>query len=189
MYLLIGLGNPGEKYRDTRHNIGFSFLDSLSSKYGFSFTDSKWKAKACKTTLWQEAVVVAKPETFMNLSGSAVGAIASYYKIPPEKIVVVHDDLDLPVGRVKMVIDRGPGGHNGIASIITHINSKKFARVRIGVGRPIPEKMEVSSFVLGKFDPADARIVEDLFADIEHALHLYMQQGVAAAMNFINTIK
>ncbi len=189
MHLIVGLGNPGEKYKKTRHNVGFSFLDQLAEKHSFSFSDSKWKAKTCKTILWGEPVVLAKPETFMNLSGESVGRIASYFKIAAEKIVVVHDELDLPTGRVKMVVDRGPGGHKGIVSIISHLNSKNFARIRIGVGRPKSEMMEVSSFVLGKFEGAELQDIEKMYNDIEHGMELYVHQGRAVAMNFLNTIK
>jgi PTH1 family peptidyl-tRNA hydrolase len=161
----------------------------MGEKYGFSFSDSKWQAKTCKTLLWGEAVIIAKPETFMNLSGISVGSIASYYKIPVEKIIVVHDDLDLPVGRVKMVTDRGAGGHNGIISIISHLNSKKFSRIRIGVGRPQSEKMEMSGFVLGKFLDTERATVEKMYVDIEHGIQLFLQQGQLIAMNFLNAIK
>lgn len=169
--------------------MGFSFLDQLSGKYGFSFSDSKWKALICKTTLWGDLVVFAKPQTYMNLSGEAVGRIASYYKIPPEKIIVVHDEIDLPVGRVKIVTDRGAGGHNGIISIISHLGSKNFARIRIGVGKPKSEMIEVSSFVLGKLEETSLQTVEKMYDDIERGIELYIKQGGAAAMNFLNTIK
>jgi PTH1 family peptidyl-tRNA hydrolase len=125
----------------------------------------------------------------MNLSGMSVGQMASYYKIPPEQIIVIHDELDLPIGRVKMVFDRGPGGHNGIVSIISHLNSKNFARIRIGVGRPNSEKVDASNFVLGRFEETELQTVEKMYNDIEYALKLFIQQGRAAAMNFLNTIK
>jgi PTH1 family peptidyl-tRNA hydrolase len=189
LHLIVGLGNPGEKYNKTRHNIGFAFLDHLAEKHGFSFSGPKWQAKNCKTLLWGESLVLAKPETFMNLSGMSVGQMASYYKITPEKIIVIHDELDLPLGRVKMVFDRGPGGHNGIISIIAHLNSKNFARIRIGVGRPNSEKVEMSSFVLSRFEETELQTVEKMYNDIEYALELYVRQGRAVAMNFLNTIK
>lgn len=189
MYLIVGLGNPGDKYNNTRHNIGFSFLDQLAEKHGFSFSDSKWKAKICKTMLYGEAVVLIKPETFMNLSGMSVGMIASYYKISVDEIIVIHDELDLPVGRVKMVSNRGPGGHNGIVSIISHLKSKEFSRIRIGVGRPKSERMEVSSFVLGHFDTVEIKSVEAMYKDIEHGLELFVRDSRSVAMNFLNTIK
>lgn len=189
MFLIIGLGNPGEKYCNTRHNVGFIFLDYLAEKHGLTFSKSKWKAVVCKGRLWGEEVVLVKPETFMNLSGMAVGLIASYYRINPADIVVVYDDLDLPVGRVKMACNRGPGGHNGIISLISHLNSKAFNRVRIGIGRPKTVEHPVSNFVLGKFENAEFLDIERQFPDIEHALTLFVCNGSAVAMNYLNTLK
>jgi len=120
LYLLVGLGNPGERYSTTRHNVGFIFLDYLAERLSLVFKRSKWQALQARAMLWNTPVLLVKPETYMNLSGEAVGAISRYYQVPAERVIVVHDDLDLPQGRVKIVAGRGAGGHTGIISIIKH---------------------------------------------------------------------
>ncbi len=185
MYLIAGLGNPGQKYDDTRHNIGFMFLDYLASEANDNFKDSKWEASVLKMNLWSQQMILVKPQTFMNLSGKAVGLIASYYQIEPEKIIVVHDDLDLDAGRIKVVFDRGHGGHNGIRSIIESLGTREFARLRIGIGRP-PEKMKPSSFVLSRFSSEEMSDVQEGFVDMARAIRLIMEEGVVKAMNYMN---
>jgi len=189
VYLIAGLGNPGDKYRQTRHNIGFIFVDYLAERFNLSFSDSKWQASVSQGRVFGEKVIFVKPTTFMNLSGAAVGQVASYYKIPLEKILIVHDELDLSPGRVKMNSKRGAGGHNGIASIISHLSSKDFLRLRIGVGRPPGKNIEVSRFVLGRFSAEERQSVEAIFADLERGVALFMEKDAAAAMNYLNAIK
>jgi len=185
MRLIVGLGNPGEKYRGTRHNIGFQVLDYLAEQVDLSFSGSKWQAQVLKSTLWGESTVLVKPETFMNESGLAVGMISSYYRIASEDIIVVHDDLDLDLARVKVVVNRGAGGHNGISSLISHLGNKKFTRVRVGIGRP-PGLMSASDFVLGRFNQGERKVISEKIPQICSDLRLIVEQGALGAMATIN---
>jgi peptidyl-tRNA hydrolase, PTH1 family len=187
LYLLAGLGNPGDKYEATRHNIGFMALDYLASRQSLSFADSKWQALIGKGELWNTPVILIKPQTFMNASGRAVAAVASFFKILPSNIIVVHDELDLQLGRVKIVIDRGAGGHNGIRSIIDSLGTASFCRIRAGIGRPEPP-IPTASYVLSEFRTEERVKVEEEFGIIEEAVKLILDGGVSAAMNRINAL-
>lgn len=187
MHLVVGLGNPGAKYESTRHNIGFLALDNLARRQGCSFAESKWQALFSKTALWSTPVLLVKPQTYMNASGRAVAAIAAFFKIPPEKIIVIHDELDLPLGRVKIVIDRGAGGHNGIRSLIAELGSKDFCRIRAGIGRPEPP-LSVTHFVLSSFAPQEGPILANELEVIVESVRLILEKGVPAAMNRINAM-
>lgn len=183
--MIVGLGNPGDTYQGTRHNIGFQVLDSLAEEHRVSFADSKWQAKIAKTTLWGHSVILIKPETYMNESGRAVGQIASYYRVLPRNIVVLHDDLDLALARIKVVYDRGAGGHNGIISLITHLNSREFVRIRIGIGRPtLP--IPIKNFVLARFLPEEQAIISQQMGTIQQAIRLILEKDPLSAMSMIN---
>lgn len=188
MYLLVGLGNPGNDYAVTRHNVGFIFLDYLAREYGFTFKSSKWQAEVVKDTLWGKPVVLAKPQTFMNRSGAAVAQIVNFFQISTENLIVVHDDLDLEVGRIKIVTSRGAGGHNGIRSIIQHLDANNFTRIKIGIGRP-PVPMTSSNYVLSKFSPDEQKILEENLQNVEEAARMILEHGTIAAMNQINAKK
>lgn len=185
MFLLVGLGNPGDEYSSTRHNIGFLFLDHLAAGSGLVFKKSKWQAEVVKGGLWNSPVLLAKPLTFMNRSGDAVGLIARFHDVAASRVVVVHDDLDLPFGRVKVVVNRGPSGHNGVKSIIDHLGTRDFPRIRVGVGRP-PGEATASQFVLGRFSSEELRHLPSLFGLIEKAAQLIVTEGVLRAMTLIN---
>ncbi|HFQ81929.1 MAG TPA: aminoacyl-tRNA hydrolase [Desulfobacterales bacterium] len=185
MLLIVGLGNPGAKYQGTRHNIGFQILDYLSENNNFTFSPSKWLAQTAKAEIWGERLLFVKPETFMNESGQAVERIASYFHIAAPDIIVIHDDLDLDLGRVKVVNSRGSGGHRGISSIINHLHSREFSRIRVGIGRP-PAPMAVTDFVLGRFAAAERQILSVRIPQIEAALKLIVKKGPLAAMAMIN---
>jgi len=186
MYLIVGLGNPGKQYAETRHNVGFMALDYLADKNNLTFTDSKWKASIAKAVAWDESVILLKPATFMNLSGMAVTQAVHYYKIQTDNIIIIHDDLDMDFGRVKIVSGGGDGGHKGIRSIIEHLGTKNFSRIKIGIGRPpgpvLPEK-----YVLGKFDSDEKEIVEQKMSVLHEGIRIFLQQGIAAAMTVINS--
>lgn len=188
MHLIVGLGNPGDAYQGTRHNIGFQVLDSLADEHNISFVDSKWQAKVAKAVLWGHPVILAKPETYMNESGRAVGPIASYYRILPQDVIVLHDDLDLPLARIKVVCSRGPGGHNGIISLIAHLNSRDFVRVRLGIGRPDPA-VPVKNFVLARFLPEEQAVVSRQFDFIKQSVRLILDKGHLSAMAVVNSTK
>lgn len=185
MYMLVGLGNPGKNYAQTRHNIGFIFLDYLAEKYNLTFKQSRWQAQSAKVVLWGEPILLLKPLTFMNRSGQAVGEAARFYQIEPAEIMVVHDDLDLETGRIKLVVNRGAGGHKGIQSIIEHLATREFMRIRVGIGRPATRE-EVTNFVLNRFSAAERDLVRQGLEAIEEAVRLVLQNGLTAAMNVIN---
>lgn len=185
VYMVVGLGNPGREYAATRHNIGFMALDSLAEGNGLAFRESKWQAETVKARLWGEDVVLVKPLTFMNRSGQAVRAIAGFYRIENDRIVVIHDELDLPLGRVKVMSNRGAGGHNGIRSLIEHLGGKDFIRLRMGVGRP-PAGWVTSDFVLSRFAAEEEGAVADGLSRAGEAVRLILEEGVNAAANRIN---
>ena len=188
MYLIAGLGNPGSRYVRTRHNVGFMFLDYLASRHGFTFSDSKWQARIAQQILWQTKILFIKPETFMNLSGQAIFQAASYYKISPENVMVIHDDLDMDVGRIKIVINRGAGGHKGIRSISNLLGTREYVRIKIGIGRP-PPPVPVERYVLSKFSDEEKKILQESVEVIEQAVQLILTENTAVAMNRINSSK
>jgi len=165
MKLIIGLGNPGKRYEKTRHNVGFMILNALREKLDSSdwSLSKKFNAETSGLTINGEKIILAKPMTFMNASGQSVQLIAHFYKVVPEDIIVVHDDKDLKLGDVRVQEDRSHAGHNGIKSIIEHIGTQKFTRVRVGVASENEKKMrDTSKFVLGKFGLFDRKKVEEV---------------------------
>jgi PTH1 family peptidyl-tRNA hydrolase len=188
MYLIIGLGNPGQHYAGTRHNIGFMMLDYIAEKNNLTFLDSKWNALVSKAVVWDESLVLLKPQTFMNLSGTAVAQAVNFYKLQPANIIVIHDDLDMEFGRLKIVSGGGDGGHKGIRSIIEHLGTKNFPRIKIGIGRP-PSPVVSEKYVLGKFDSDEKKVIEQKMSVVFEGLRVSLQQGIAAAMTFINRKK
>lgn len=186
MYLVVGLGNPGPDYARTRHNVGFMFLDYLADRHNATFVGSKWQAQTASVRLGGEVLTLVKPETYMNRSGLSVSRIAAYYKVATERIVVVHDDLDLPVGRMKLMTDRGAGGHNGIRSLIEHLASKEFPRFKIGIGRP-QDQTPVEKYVLANFSAEEFEQAMEMFPGIESGLRLLLEKGILPAMNQVNT--
>jgi len=185
MYLIAGLGNPGQQYAGTRHNIGFMMLDHFAEKNDLTFTDSKWKALVSKAVVWDESVVLLKPQTFMNLSGMAVAQAVNFYKLQPANIIVIHDDLDMEFGRLKIVSGGGDGGHKGIRSIIEHLGTKNFPRIKIGIGRP-PTPVPPDKYVLSKFNSEEKKMIEQKMSLVFEGLRVSLQQGISAAMTFIN---
>ena len=186
MYLIVGLGNPGKDYAATRHNVGFIFLDYLAQKYSLSFKGTKWQADAVKGQLWGGCpVLLVKPQTFMNRSGLAVSAVVAFHQVAVSKVIVVHDELDLPVGRIKIVTNRGAGGHNGIRSLIECLGSKEFVRVRVGIGRPATAE-GVSGFVLSRFSASELDLLLQQLETIEQGVRLIVEQGISVAMNQMN---
>ncbi len=185
MYLIVGLGNPGLQYADTRHNVGFMLLDYLARGSKVSFAESKWKALITKTVIWNESVVLLRPETFMNGSGTAVAAVAHYYKISTDNIIVIHDDLDMPLGRIKIVSGGGAGGHKGVRSCIEHLGTRDFPRVKIGIGRPAP-LIPPEKYVLARFGADEHEIITQKMAAVVDGIKIMVKQGISAAMNAVN---
>jgi PTH1 family peptidyl-tRNA hydrolase len=185
VFLVVGLGNPGKEYAATRHNIGFIFLDYLAEKYRFTFKGSKWQAETAKDLSWGYPVLFVKPLTYMNRSGVAVRAIADFHQVDSSRIIVIHDDLDLPLGRTKIITNRGAGGHNGIRSLIEHLGGNDFVRVRVGIGRP-DNRERVSDFVLSRFGQDETPMLLEELHSIEAGVRLIMEEGLTVAMNRIN---
>ncbi|MFA5127849.1 MAG: aminoacyl-tRNA hydrolase [Patescibacteria group bacterium] len=168
MKLIIGLGNPGKEYVNTRHNAGFMALDYLADKLGASFTkNNKFNAEIAESKLGQEKAILAKPLTFMNESGRAVRAICDFYKISPSDVLVIHDDKDITLGESKTQTNRTSAGHNGVESIIGHLGTQEFTRLRLGIKSPT-DIMDTADFVLGKFTTEEKNIlVEVIKKEIE----------------------
>ena len=181
MILLVGLGNPGSEYALTRHNVGFMAVDEIVRRYSFDGWTKKFKGEVCTGTIDGEKVLVLKPHTYMNLSGEAVLATASFYKISPDKIYVFHDDVDLPVGRIKVKQGGGSGGHNGLKSIDAHLG-QNYHRVRIGVDKPAMRE-QVISWVLSKFAPNDKQTLDDLIIKISDNISTLLTKDGNSFMN------
>ncbi len=186
MKLIVGLGNPGQQYEQTRHNVGFHVVDMLAKTLNWNWSEQRSRAILASGVLGSEKVVLVKPITFMNNSGEAVGALAHWYKVLPEDVLVVYDELDLPVGRVRLKSNGSAAGHNGMDNIIRHLHTSQIPRLRVGIGRPTNARVETISYVLG-IPPLDERITlttgEERAAE---AIPLIISQGVAIAMNEIN---
>ncbi|QIL46044.1 aminoacyl-tRNA hydrolase [Vagococcus coleopterorum] len=150
MKIIVGLGNPGSKYKDTKHNIGFITLDEVANQNGINFNKSKFESEIAEFNFSGEKVLLVKPQTFMNESGRAIRPLLDYYNLTEEDILVIYDDLDLPTGKIRLRQKGSAGGHNGIKSLIRHIGTQDFNRIKIGIDRPQPGK-EVVSHVLGTF--------------------------------------
>ena len=181
-WLIAGLGNPGPQYAGHRHNAGFMVADVLAGRMGVSLKRDRSGAAVATGLLAGLPVTLARPLTFMNLSGRPVAAVRSFYKIPPERVLILHDELDLPFGTVRLKRGGGEGGHNGLKSVTKSLGAKDYCRLRLGIGRP-PGRMDPAVFVLRDFSPAerqDLPLVLDLAADASEAL---LRAGLAAAQN------
>ncbi|MGM0400770.1 MAG: aminoacyl-tRNA hydrolase [Chloroflexota bacterium] len=184
-YLIVGLGNPGPEYAHNRHNIGFQCIDRLARAYDIRLAQKKrLKALLGKGKVEGHPLVLAKPLTFMNSSGQAVQSVSHWYRIPPERILVIHDDLDLPVGRMRLRPGGSSGGHKGIRSIISDLGTKEFARLRIGIGRP--EWGEPADYVLSDFDPRQQEVMDTVRAWVVDLVPLLLEEGIQEAMNVFN---
>ena len=188
MYLIVGLGNPGEKYVGSRHNVGFSFLDALAGKNNLVFRLSPQQALVTETVLWQTRLVLAKPMTYMNASGMAVASLIDRYALTPERILVIHDDIDLAPGRIKIVAGGGAGGHRGVSSLIECLGTNEFSRIKIGVGRPL-DATPVEQYVLSRFEADEQTVLADTMELLGKGVRLFVERGIAAAMNHINSLK
>ena len=188
MYLIVGLGNPGKQYDMTRHNIGFHTIDYIADKYGAKLTKLKFKAVYGEATISGEKVYLVKPQTYMNLSGDSVGEMAQFYKIPPENIIVINDDISLDVGRIRVRPKGSAGGHNGIKSIIAHLGTQEFPRVKVGVGEK-PARMDLADYVLGHFSKEEQATMDDAVKEAADAVCEIVNVGIAQAMNDHNRKK
>ncbi len=184
-FLIVGLGNPGRKYQNTRHNAGFLLLNALAKEMGITFSRLQSKALVTHGLLEGQKVILAKPQTYMNLSGEAVGALMKFYKLPPEALLVVYDDVDLPFGALRMRPKGGAGGHKGMASIIQHLGTQNFPRLRIGIDRP-PGRTDAAAYVLQDFSADELEALSETLGRGIQAIHLFVTQGLDAAMNYVN---
>lgn len=185
MKCIVGLGNPGRKYKETRHNVGFMAIDTIASSLGVKLDEKKFNCRYA-ITMWRgEKVLFIEPQTFMNLSGEGVRPLIDYYKIAPEDVLVIFDDLDLPTGKIRLREKGGHGGHNGIRSLIQHLATKEFKRIRIGIGRPI-EQMAVVDYVLQKFSKQELRDIADAIDNTAKAVETYVADNFNSAMNKYN---
>ena len=187
MFIIAGLGNPGKDYKNTRHNIGFDVIDVIAEKHNISVIEKKHKAIIGKGVIDGYKVVLVKPQTYMNLSGESLREIVDYYKADPtEEVIVVSDDISLDVGNIRIRKKGSAGGHNGLKSIIQHLGTDQFMRVKMGVGEK-PKGYDLADYVLGHFTGDERKVMDEAAKSAEEAVRLMVQGDVDAAMNRFNT--
>lgn len=184
-FLIVGLGNPGREYRETRHNVGFMLLDRLVVKLNARFSRLQSKALASTASYADRKLILAKPQTFMNLSGQSVQGLVRFYKLPLTNLLVAHDDLDLPPGTIRIRPDGGSAGQKGMASIIERLGTDEFARLRLGIGRP-PGQMQPPDYVLQDFPTGEMTIISETLNRAVEAVLEFVVNGLDAAMNKYN---
>lgn len=174
--MIIGLGNPGEKYNKTRHNVGFMLVDKLVKQFGEKLTEDKvFKAEIATTFIGGEKIYLVKPVTFMNKSGEAVYALLTYYGLEISDLLIIYDDLDMAVGKIRFRQKGSAGGHNGIRSIIKHLGTQEFERIKIGIGRPATN-IPVHHYVLSQFEKEDAAKIEETLSIVDKAVKFYLEE-------------
>ena len=189
MYIIAGLGNPGKQYAQTRHNVGFDTIDILANKYNISVDTKKHKALCGKGMIEGQKVVLAKPQTFMNLSGESVRELVDFYKIDPEEeLIVIYDDISLEPGQLRIRPKGSAGGHNGIKNIIAHLGTQVFKRVKVGVGEK-PKGYDLADYVLGHFTKEEQAIFAERFDEVYDAVQLIVMGDITEAMNRHNKKK
>jgi peptidyl-tRNA hydrolase, PTH1 family len=187
MWLVVGLGNPGKKYERTRHNVGFMAVDAIAAKHAFPPAREKFSAQFTRAFAMTNDVAILKPQTFMNDSGDSVQPAAAFLKVQVSDVIVIHDELDLPFGTVRLKKGGGHGGHNGLRSLLERLGAPDFVRVRMGVGRPPADfKGDVADYVLGGFASDEAEALQAMIAAAEKAVATILKLGVQDAMNRIN---
>lgn len=185
-WIVVFLGNPGPKYRDTRHNAGFMAADAMEKKLGVSINKLRFKALTAQATLGGEKVLLLKPQTYMNLSGESVYPAAAFYKVPPEHIIVVSDEVSLPIGKLRIRKSGSAGGHNGLKNIIAMLGTDAFPRIRMGVGAPPHADYDMADWVLSSFKNQDADDMRSLAVRVCDAVECYIAEGPDRAMNKFN---
>jgi peptidyl-tRNA hydrolase, PTH1 family len=184
-WLVAGLGNPGPGYAGNRHNAGFMVADVLAGRLCASFKRDRSRAAVATGRLAGWPVTLAKPQTFMNLSGGPVASLRSFFKLPPERIVVVHDELDIPFGTIRLKLGGGDNGHNGLRSVTSALGTRDYFRVRVGIGRP-PGRMDPADFVLHDFSAAEKKLVPELLERSADAVEALLHDGLVRAQNEFN---
>lgn len=184
--LIVGLGNPGPEYANTRHNVGFRCIDALADRHNLRFEDKKRaKARIALGRIGEHRVLLAKPQTYMNLSGSAVQGLLTFYRIPPTQMIVVYDDLDLPVGTLRIRPKGGSGGHRGLSDIIQRLGTQNFPRIRVGIGRP-ESGMDPAAYVLLPFRQQEEPLIQEAITRVLQAIETWLNEGIDPAMNRYN---
>lgn len=186
-FLIVGLGNPGDKYEFTRHNAGFMCVDFLADKENFKINKLKYKSLLADVDIKGHRCLIMKPQTFMNNSGEAVRDAAQFYKIPPENVIVIYDDISLDVGRIRVRRKGSDGGHNGIKSIIYHLNSDNFPRIKVGVGKKPAEWEDLADWVLSRFTNDELKTLHDVAEKVCKNLPLMLDGKIDEAMNRMNS--
>lgn len=188
--LIIGLGNPGSKYDQTRHNIGFAAVDALAQRWQVSLsTNKKFQAELGERWFNGQRVKLLKPLTYMNQSGQAIRAVVDWYNLSGRSVLLIYDDLDLPVGKIRLRLSGSAGGHNGIRSAIAHLGTQNFPRLRIGIGNPQTaqeRQQDAISYVLGRFSPQEAQLHPEVMRLVIAAVELSLEQGIEKAMSLYN---
>jgi PTH1 family peptidyl-tRNA hydrolase len=183
-YLVVGLGNPGRQYAQNRHNVGFQSVDHLARVHSIDLKKTRFKALYGQGQIAGQRVMLAKPLTFMNESGQAVGALSRYYKAPVERIIVIYDDIDLALGKIRVRPGGSSGGHNGIKSLLQHVGQDSFVRIRIGIGRPA--QGDPVDYVLNDFDRDQEPIIAHAYEWVDEIIRCILREGVQQAMNIYN---
>jgi PTH1 family peptidyl-tRNA hydrolase len=186
VYLIAGLGNPGPKYKNTRHNIGFKVINQWGDDLNVRLSGRRFQSFNTQTRFKGNRILLLRPLTYMNRSGESIRACVDYYRIEPENVLVVHDDLDLPLGKIKVAKNGGAGGHKGVMSLVQHLGTKNFHRIKVGIDRP-RYRESVENFVLSPFYKDERKIVEDVIQLAVQACGLFIDKGAESAMNVINS--
>lgn len=187
--LIVGLGNPGHEYAGTRHNAGFAVVERLAGEWGWKWSlEAGFKARLARGTVMGLRVWLCQPQTYMNRSGEAVGPLAKFYRIGSEQLLVVVDDADLPLGTVRLRAEGSSGGHHGLESVEQHLGTRKFVRLRLGIGRQQPNDREIVGHVLGRFTADEARLFREVLAHAADAAKCWLRDGVGTAMNRFNGV-
>ena len=190
LFLIVGLGNPGRQYARTRHNAGFLVLDRLAQRWQASWqTERKFNARLARLERDGRKLVLCQPETFMNASGEAVGAVRTFYHVGPEKLLTVVDDADLPFGELRLRPSGSSGGHHGLDSLVQHLGTREFPRLRVGIGRNEPAAREITGHVLAPFSPAEAELLEKVLTRAADQVECWLRDGIARAMNQFNGLE
>ena len=185
-WLVVCLGNPGKQYENTRHNIGFMTADELERREGVKVNKLKYRALIGEMKIGGERVLVMKPQTYMNLSGEAVKLAGAFYRIPPERVIVISDDVSLPLGKLRIRANGSAGGHNGLKNIIAHLGTDAFPRIKIGIGAPNHPEHEMVDWVIGNFTPAEKKVVAEAVGRAADAITCLIEKGVSEAQNKFN---
>ncbi len=187
MKLIVGLGNPGSEYSATRHNIGFMAIDAIADTTGNKVCKKAFKSVLCNTTVEGTRIILVKPQTYMNLSGEAVSAVAAYYKLEPADIIVIHDDMDIDFGHIRIKKQGGSAGHRGISSIIKYLKENNFLRIRAGIGKPA-DNLPPAEYVLQRFSSYEQDTLKGVISNIEQSVKTILRHGPEKAMHIFHSM-